>query len=228
MIKVRFNGALMSCEILQILFPTDPKVDRDDEGFFFTSPALEDAEQTGPPWAVEAAELMLSHMNGIARIRSTGFRGLVIAGYEGMPARARISGISATAWDRDGDHGLEPVTAAREMSLATSDFRVARALRLLGYAGGTTNWFDLYKIYETMRADLKSSGHAKLLDDWIDKTDLRTFTESANRAEISGDGARHAELEGLPSGRSMTLREGRDLMTTCVRRWLAWKVTPSA
>lgn len=223
--KARIDGDKMSCEILEILFPTDPRVSQDDKGFFFSSPALEAAEQTGPPWAVGAAELLLSHMNGIARIRSTGFEGAKMVGYEGVPGRAQVSRIRVETWDRDADHGLEPQSARREMMLTMGSVRVARVLRLLGSAGSTTDWFDLYKIYESVRADLKDSDDSQLLDIWIDKNDLTTFTESANRAEISGDGARHAELNGPPSGRSMTLGEAHALMVTCVQQWLAWKTS---
>jgi hypothetical protein len=223
--KARLEGDQTSCEMLEILFPTDPLVSHDSKGFFFSSPSLEAAEQSGSPWAVGAAELLISHMNGVARLRTNAFAGVKIIGYDGVPGRVQVSGVSLTSWDRNGDHGLEPDAARQEMLLAKDNVRVARAIRLLGHAGSRIDWFDLYKVYESVRADLKDGGHPELLGIWIDKNDLNTFTESANRAEISGDGARHAELGGIASGRSMTLGEGRSVMIRAVRQWLAWKIS---
>lgn len=55
---------------------------------------------------------------------------------------------------------------------------------------------------------------------WASHREINTFSESADRREISGSDARHARLPGSPSGRAMSLREARDFMFDLAKKWL--------
>ena len=86
-------------------------------------------------------------------------------------------------------------------------------------AASGLDWSDLYKVFEIIRHvvgdedTIKASG-------WASHREINTFSESADRREISGSDARHARLPGSPSGRAMSLREARDFMFDLAKKWL--------
>jgi hypothetical protein len=220
-IKARLKGSTMDLEILEILFPGDPGIAVDHDGHYFWGSLIEDAAEAGEHLP-NIAQPWLTHMQGIAKIKSPTFRGVEIERWDGHKVGSvlRILGASAVAWDKNGAHGLDPVQAKRWLDLQ-NDHRVARVLRLHAGLDSSPSWFDMYKIVETIRWDVKY----KRMKQWVGKDALSTFNESANRAEISGTGARHAESPGggKPSGRSMNPAQAREFVRALTGHWLAEK-----
>jgi hypothetical protein len=80
------------------------------------------------------------------------------------------------------------------------------------------DWFDLYKIYEIVRANV---GGQKPLEakNWVRPSDLSAFSASANLPSISGAAARHARLSGDPK-HTMSLHQARTTINHLVAAWL--------
>jgi hypothetical protein len=52
------------------------------------------------------------------------------------------------------------------------------------------------------------------------KDEISAFTASANRPDISGDGARHARMAGGPPKRTMPIEQARQFISNLVRMWM--------
>jgi hypothetical protein len=101
----------------------------------------------------------------------------------------------------------------KDIELAQSHPDVAEVLSVLGKDSPSLDWFDLYKVYEIVRDNV--GGEAALSGkDWLPKRDIKAFTVSANRPDISGDQARHARSSGPPPKRTrpMTLSEAQQMI----------------
>jgi hypothetical protein len=214
MIKARLKGLTIDLEVMELLFPGDPGVAKDDVGQYFWGTNLENAAADGRDVSA-IARLMLDHMCGIAKIKIKAFRGLEIALWEGYKPTftGRIASVLPSL--NTANHDIDPKQAERWLSLHT-DHRVARVLRLHAGLERDPSWFDMYKIVETIRGDVGDTRVEK----WMGKIELSTFNESANRAEISGTGARHAEIKGRPSGRSMTSDVACKFVRDLTAQWL--------
>jgi hypothetical protein len=79
-------------------------------------------------------------------------------------------------------------------------------------------WVELYKVHEVIRDAIQPKKTYEL--GWATKADDSAFTGSANRADVSGDEARHARNSGPPPTRTMSLAEGRSYISDLVMKWL--------
>jgi hypothetical protein len=101
--------------------------------------------------------------------------------------------------------------------LADANPDVAEVLQLM--AKEPLGWDDLYKVHEIIRDSIRPT---KLTDvGWTDKITDSAFTGSANRADVSGDEARHARSSGPTPKHTMTIRQGRSLLSGLVERWMS-------
>jgi hypothetical protein len=94
---------------------------------------------------------------------------------------------------------------------------VAEVLDIMG-SSEPLGFFELYKVHEIIHDAIKPKRIAEL--GWASKADDSAFTGSANRADVSGSGARHARNSGPPPTRTMTLAEGRSFVGDLVTKWL--------
>jgi hypothetical protein len=83
-------------------------------------------------------------------------------------------------------------------------------------------WIELYKAYEIIKHAVSGGRDgiqtlATVLDVPLDE--IRSFTASANRPDVSGAEARHARLPGGSPKRSMTLPDGRHFIRDLAHRW---------
>lgn len=87
-------------------------------------------------------------------------------------------------------------------------------------AQGPLDWPTLYKVYEIVRDSF--GGQAALVRHapWTTKAEITAFAGSANRPDVSGEGARHARLGGDPPRRTMSLHEGREFIGRLARHWI--------
>ena len=107
------------------------------------------------------------------------------------------------------------------MQLAQKHSDVAEALDILGKQNASLDWVGLYKLYEIVRHNVGNED-ALLAKDWVPRADIKAFTVSANRPDISGGEARHARMPGPPpkSTRVMALSEAQHVIPTLVSHWL--------
>jgi hypothetical protein len=103
------------------------------------------------------------------------------------------------------------------LALAATHPEVAEALNIMGQVQ-PLGWVDLYKVHEIIRDAIQPEKIYEL--GWAAKADDSAFTGSANRADVSGNDARHARNSGPPPTRTMSLAEGRSYVSDLVTKWL--------
>lgn len=97
---------------------------------------------------------------------------------------------------------------------------VGRVLSILA-RNDDLDWYDLYKIHEIVRHNIKPRKLDKL--GWTTKARDRAFTASADRYDVSGDAARHAvDRHEEPPRQTMTLEESHGYISKLTAKWLDW------
>jgi hypothetical protein len=107
-----------------------------------------------------------------------------------------------------------------DVSVASSDEQVQRALRLFG--AGDRDWRELYKVLEVIEADV---GGPRAIDiaGWADEATLRRFKHTANSLGALGDGARHAAETTQPPQNPMPLEDATAMVRDVLRSWIESK-----
>lgn len=119
--------------------------------------------------------------------------------------------------------GAEPSSrsyqaSARLVELARRNKNVADVFRLLG-AAYQLDWVDLYKLLEIVKSDVE--GEDRIVQEgWATRRELGALRASANRADVSGDEARHARDVGDPPARTMQQAEARSFVLRLVNNWI--------
>jgi hypothetical protein len=245
-VKARLEGHSFDLDTLARLFRQgDPHVGVDDKGYFLTSARLDGLIDDGSK-LYEVASSLLRTANGAARVLDGGFRPvrltltfsddtgaspdivLVPPGGAELNMGIRLGGVAegVQVLDAEGGAGGEqqhapPPPSPKYVELAKDNRDVGEALKILGKESPSLDWNDLYKVYEIVRANVGNE-EALIAKDWVPKPDIKAFTASANRPDISGDEARHARMSGSPprQTRPMTRSEAQQLITKLVGRWV--------
>lgn len=217
MTRAKITGEPMDLQDLASLLTTDPRVVEENGSYYYECAAL--ARAGGEAAQIyDLATEQVALLNGVGRVYVDGFRGVDFERLDPPgPAFIRLGGVwgrSNATWER-----AQRRRAVRDLWLAGQYPQVALALDFLGSSRDQPTLFDLYKVYEIVRSDVD----AATLKAWSMSGELKTFTESVNRFEVSGKAARHAVLPGRPSGRAMTRRAAHDLIRRLMRSWLDWK-----
>jgi hypothetical protein len=230
-VKAWLQGQQFDLETLADLFREgEPKVAQEGSDYYITSASFDDLFQDGG-LLNETALSLLRHANGIARAISSGYRPVTLVGRftdesggttQVIAAASAEMRMKASAVAIVISGGVEqpapPTPGPGYMQKVASNAAVREVLEILGKPVPELDWFDLYKVYEIIRDDVGRS--AIIANGWATSGEVNVFTESANRPEVSGDGARHARLPGQPSGRSMNLGEGAELVKRVAVAWL--------
>ena len=179
----------------------------------------------------EAAERILSALPGAMRIAGVPISEPVIAQrvfertpdgqqnttFISIPSIAMVMSMPAPTILIDGKPPPPPPAIPVERAL--HDARVARALELFGR---DPNWFDLYKVLDTIEEDV---GGERALEDkgWATRAELKRFTRTANNLNALGSGARHAIEAWQPPKNPMSLEEASVLIGKVLAAWMATK-----
>jgi len=97
-----------------------------------------------------------------------------------------------------------------------SDPAVAAVLRILGRS--ELDWYDLYKVYESVQHDAGAR-----VKQWAGAAEIERFTHTANNAGALGDAARHADQGWQEPAKPMTHTEATVLVQSLARQWLETK-----
>ena len=104
--------------------------------------------------------------------------------------------------------------------LATADQTVRKVFGFL--ADADYSWVNLYRIYETIRADL--GGEKELISrGWFSKKTISLFGHTANSFSAIGREARHGAEPHDPPKHPMTHGEAKALVNLLVHEWLEEK-----
>lgn len=180
----------------------------------------------------EAALDVLARVNGLARGTDSEYQPVKLVGtflegdrWHGViwpdPLAVRISVGTPTVVTTNSDGAIQPTqqpsNGPQRLAVAATIPAVAEALRIMGEPAAL-GWVELYKVYEIVREAVRPTK----LDQTglVDPGDLTAFTASANRPDVSGAGARHARMPGLPPRLTMTLDEGRQFVSALVVAWI--------
>jgi hypothetical protein len=159
---------------LSRLFPADPIVTMDDEGWYLSATSIDQADDDdaanvpGRYMSMEAYRL-LANMNGIAKLLRVA-HGITIQPvvltdkFDGRKsgARVRVGGVATYAHQTDY---LDTASASELLRLAEAEPPVQRTLELLARYNSEWFWFDMYRIYE------------QVLGGFIDKQTFETWLD---------------------------------------------------
>jgi hypothetical protein len=231
-VKARLDGHQFDLQALTELFREgDPTVAKDADNFYLTSEEL-DGLWSDPTELLSTAQSLLLRVNGTARILHGGsYRPVELRGHftdemgktqvflQPHSAEIRMS-AGTVVLSTNGEQPATPRPQGPQYLSKIADNRaVAEVLEILGKPVPALDWFDLYKVFEIIRHAVGDEGAIKA-NEWASSTEINKFRESANRREISGSDARHARLPGSPSGRSMSINEGREFIRRLAKAWL--------
>jgi hypothetical protein len=222
------------------LFPAgDPCVVRADEGTFLQATELD------YPFAandghrlMEVADGILRPLNGIALLRSGGYRPVRLGNHfvrgdaqhvtvaDDAPARDSISVVTAgarlagtTTMTLGGASATPPSDGPRQLARAAANSDAQDLLMLVGGAE-TLGWDTLWKAMEIVRAAVGGK-QGLFANGWISSNEFDDFGYAANEPLASGDDARHARRPPRnPPANIMTLEQGQELIRRLARNWL--------
>lgn len=229
-VKAWLEGRDSDLEVVARHFSTgEPAVYRDVNGdYYLTSSSFEELWDRGE--LPDAAETLLTQINGLARVFEPNYRpvqlGVRFSDDGGRGQMVALKGaieISVAASATISINGVPqeppPSRAPDFIQEAAQNPDVAEALRILGAAGHSAGWHDLYKVFEIVRSNV-GGGQALISQGWKTREDISAFTVSANSPSVSGDAARHARHnDGVPQ-HTMNLPTGRAFISQLMLRWL--------
>jgi len=230
-VKAWLEGHPHDLQALSELFcEGDIRVIHDDQedAYYLTAPDIDTPPEPGR--FDQAAEALMKRVNGLARTHQADFLPVSLTGRYTNPtgthvfvaavsieARARI-GMVAGVVGSDGQPVPNPLSSwPSRLALAADNPDVAEALGIMGRSE-PLGWDDLYKVHEIVRHAVRPDSITDY--GWTDAQTNSVFRASANRADVSGDGARHARNPGPPPTRTMSLAEGRSFIGALVIQWL--------
>ncbi len=198
---------------------------RADEGYYLTSPVIDNRPQGEEFY--EAAQTVLRLVNGAGRVQDSSFQPVKLTGKYtdgdkthhvispiGIEARAHFGVPTITV---SGQTAVPPPPPGPALvALATQHPDVSGALILLSKPE-PLNWVELYKVFEVIRDSMKPASPEKL--GLATKDEIRAFTGSANRPDVSGPDARHARVSGGPPQQQMTIAEARSFISRLTKAW---------
>lgn len=132
----------------------------------------------------------------------------------------RVFPATITLGKPDGSEEIHrPADRARDwLRVAESDEAVRRALRLRD--AGDLDWVGLYRLYEVIHEDAGKD----IVELWVSRKKLRSFTHTANSVDAVGDEARHGRRTSDPPKNPMELNPARKLVDELLEKWIRWKL----
>jgi hypothetical protein len=227
-IKARLDGHEFDLQDLADWLPSGGiRVAKDSEGFYLEAAAIDNPP--GGKTFYEAAQEVLKLLNGLGRTKTANFRPVTLAGYyqdgdqrhvvvspDSVVVRSRVSAVAIVTGPDGVPKAPPPPAGPAYVALAGTYRGVAEALTVL--ATEPLGWADLYKVFEIVRDAVKP---VKLDQTGLaTRDDISAFTASANRPDVSGEGARHARMDGGLPKRTMPIGQARQFISDLVRRWM--------
>ena len=230
-VRAWIKGHDFDLQDLATLLPSgDTRVVKEGDRYYLASTEIDRRPEGVEPYQI--AVEVLQRVNGLARAQNPKFQPVelnghyddgeahhvVVADIATIRARAHVAaaGVVTTA-DGDVVPPPPPEGPLRERAAASSP-NVEEALTILGKPDAA-NWGTwLNKVYEIVRDDVKPRSISDL--GWASQRDIKAFTGSANRPEVSGAHARHARLPGEPPRRQMSQDEAEAFIGRLVTSWI--------
>ncbi|KAA1430087.1 hypothetical protein [Mycolicibacter arupensis] len=201
--------------------------DEAEDRFYLTAPDIDNPPE--PHRYNRPAEVLIKRLNGLARMHRADFQPVRLSGSYTTPTGTRAFAtvtidvaprMSAYGVARGADGKLIPQPPSpwtNRLALAGVNPDVSQVLNILAHKDDF-GWSELYKVHEIICHAVEP----RTITDygWTDKATDSAFRASANRADVSGDAARHARNRGTPPSRTMTLVEGRAYIGNLALKWV--------
>jgi hypothetical protein len=227
--KAWLEGPEVDLYDLTRLFATgDTQIVKDGDAYYLASVEIDNRPEAEAVY--EAAQRLLTLVNGVGQAESSSFRPVRLSGAYNEGDKRHVIARAETAEARFYAFAAAIVTAPdgteRVDSPPPGPERVKKAMRhphaaeALGIMAKPepTSWVDLYKVYEIIRDDMKPTS----LDQsgWATKDQLSAFKASANRPDLGGPDSRHARMSGTAPKRNMPIAEARDFIGRLLTQWV--------
>lgn len=227
--KAWLRGHDFDLQDLANLLPSgDTRVVKDIDGYYLTSVEIE--HRPAGVALHEVALRVLRRVNGLGRARNPKFEPVELAGHYTDEGRVHAVVVAETARARSRVQAVAVVTRSEGEILPTIPPRgparervaaarpeVQEALEIMGQPE-VLSWIQLYKVFEIIRDDVKPRSLADL--GWASASEVKAFSGSANRPDVSGADARHARMGGSPPRQQMALDVARDFISRLVASWI--------
>jgi hypothetical protein len=230
-VKAWLEGHQFDLQELAALLPSgDHRVVREDDGYYLTSPDIDNPPQGTA--SHDVAERLLTRANGLARAKKADFRPVSLTGkysdtsgvstvIAAASAEIRSHGqASAVVTTADGHVKPDPPSPwPNRLALADANPELGKVLETLA-RGDKLDWFAQWKVYERIVKAAGSEDEVRRKG-WATDRQQRAFRASANLEQVSGDAARHAVDKGTGSPKeTMTMDDGQAFISELVRQWL--------
>jgi hypothetical protein len=237
-VKAWLKGHDFDLQDLASLLPSgETRVMKEGDRYYIASTEMDHRPAGVEPYQI--APRVLQRVNGLARAQNPKFQPVKLDGHydDGEAHHVVVVADAATIRGRAHVAAAGVVTTAdgevvpppppdgplRERAAASSP-SVEEALMILGKPDAL-NWGTwLNKVYEIVRDDVKPRSISDL--GWASEGEIKAFTGSANRPDVSGAHARHARLPGGPPRRQMSQDEAEAFIGRLVTSWIDSKRTP--
>jgi hypothetical protein len=225
--KARLDGHEFDLQDLADWLPAgNIRVAKDDVGYYLSATDIDNPPEGKTFY--EAAQALLPIVNGIGSLKSAKFRPVkldgqyqdgekqhTVVGVGTIETRSRVHAVGIITGP-DGKVKPQPPPPGIAYAELSARPEVAEALMFLATPG--EGWVELYKVYEIIRDAVKPVALDK--SGLATKDEIRAFTGSADRPDVSGIGARHARMGGGPPKRTMTELQAREFIGRLLRAWM--------
>lgn len=230
---MRLTGDPFDLDMILRLFPKGPvRIVRDSDGTTYLSAdafeglkdafAVHDAAKSvavminGGAWAVDPYFRFVQLGSGVDNDANPNRKYAIVNDRITMRDQATVIVTNSDGAIVEQVGGVSREEGTRMLAKANSDSAMTESLRILG--SGPADWVRLYKVFEVLRED--AGGETQFCRrTGVTRAEIKAFTASANRPDVSGDDARHGHLPGGPPRRTMTLAEGRALVQRLIQDW---------
>jgi hypothetical protein len=229
-VKVELKGHVSDLDALVHLFPSGPiRVVRENGVHYLLADEIDNRPQGVQYY--EVAPEILKTVNGLARVADPAYQPVELSGYyldgeqrhvvvsaETVVVRSRVGTPSVTVTNSGGVVQVpRPPPGPQRAALAATHPDVTEALIIMSQPVAL-GWGELYKVFEIVRDSVRPNKLDK--SGLASARDLKAFSASANRPDVSGADARHARMSGDALNYHMSLSDGRQFISDLVRAWI--------
>jgi hypothetical protein len=179
----------------------------------------------------EVAPKILKTVNGLARVADPAYQPVELSGNcfdgeqrhvvvsaETVVVRSRVGTPSVTVTNSGGVVQVPPPPPGPQRAAVAATHPDVTETLIIMSQPVALGWGELYKAFEIVRDSVRPNKLDK--SGLASARDLKAFSASANRPDVSGADARHARLSGDAPNYHMSLSDGRQFISDLVRAWI--------
>jgi len=185
------------------------------DGFYLKSAELNNLKDAGEVF--KSSKRLIEMVNGTAKLHFDHYGQVEIDNsITGIDESGHTYGFSfgCGTGRKINETYEDPARVRKWLTKAIQEKNVADMLRFFS----DQNWFNLYKIYELVRAEAGDVAR----HGWVTKRELDRFTQTAQSQESIGDAARHAAIKKYkPHEDPMSLIEAKSFIKDLLLNWFS-------